>query len=87
MKIENGVHSAGPHFGPRHSVRPGPANPMDKVRRERRCKHQGSQGRVPDMEAATGAYPSGTAVVRCRGGGPTAAFEAVEALRWSAVVG
>jgi hypothetical protein len=25
MKIENRVHSAGPHFGPRLSVRPSPA--------------------------------------------------------------
>jgi hypothetical protein len=39
------------------------------------------------MEAAAGAYPSGAVAVRCRGGGSTAAFEAVEVLRWSAVVG
>jgi hypothetical protein len=50
----------------------------DKVWRERRRKHRGSQGRAPDKEAAA---------VRCGGDGLMVAFEAMEVLRWSAAVG
>jgi hypothetical protein len=84
----------GRHIHPRdHRARRGrggaasPGSLSDKVRRERRCKHRGSQGRAPDKEATVGAYPSDAAAVRCGGGGSMAVFEVVEALWWSAAVG
>jgi hypothetical protein len=57
---------------------------VDKVRRR---KQRGSQGSVPDKEAAAGAHSSGVVAVWCGGGGSTVAFEAAEALRWSTAVG
>jgi hypothetical protein len=65
----------------------GLGSPTEKVRRERRRKHRGSQGSAPDKEVAVGAHLSGTEMVKCGGGGSTVAFEAVEAFQWSAAVG
>jgi hypothetical protein len=59
----------------------------DKVWRERQCKYRESQDRVSDKQAAAGAYLSGATAMRCGGGGSTAEFKAVKALRWSATVG